>query len=56
MHAGHMNLKLDEAYVINAILNPNLEKTIEYKDAVMANPGLDMKGAKDMLNYIKSLK
>ncbi len=51
-----VQVKVDDAYVINAILNPDAEKTLEYKDAVMANPGLDEQGAKDMLDYIKSLK
>lgn len=51
-----VKVKVDDAYMINAILNPNAEKPIEYKDAVMANPGLDLQGAKDMLDYIKSLK
>lgn len=48
-------IKIDEAYLINAIVNPDSEKPIEFKNAVMANPGLNEKQAKEMVNYIKSL-
>jgi len=48
-------VKIDEAYLINAIVNPDSEKPIEFKNAVMANPGLNAKQAKEMVDYIKSL-
>ena len=47
---------VDEAYVLNAILNPDAEKPVEYKNAVMANPGLNKNQAQEMLDYIKTLK
>jgi len=51
-----VKVKVDEAYLLNAIINPDSEKTLEFKDAVMANPGLNEEQAKEMVDYIKSLK
>jgi cytochrome c2 len=51
-----VDVKVDEAYLLNAILNPNSEKPKAFKDAVMADPGLDKKQAQEMVEYIKSLK
>jgi len=50
-----VKVKVDEAYVVNAIINPDSEKTMEFKNAVMANPGLNEEQAKEMVEYIKGL-
>lgn len=51
-----VNVTVDEAYILNAIMNPMAEKPKEFKDAVMADPGLSKKQAQEMVDYIKSLK
>ena len=47
---------IDEDYVINAILHPNSEKLLKFKDMVMPPTGLTEREAKDMVKYLKTLK
>ncbi|MGJ8657528.1 MAG: c-type cytochrome [Akkermansiaceae bacterium] len=51
-----VKVTVDEAYMLNAIMNPMAEKPKKFKDAVMADPGLDKEQALEMIDYIKSLK
>ena len=47
---------VDRDYLINSILHPDAERTVEFKDAVMPPLGLSPKIAADMADYILKQK
>ena len=50
-----VEVTVDRDYLINAILNPNAEKTLPFKDAVMPPLGLSKEAAADIADYILNL-
>jgi len=50
-----VEVTVDEAYVLNAILNPESEKPKEFKDGAMPNLGLSEADAQELVDYIKTL-
>ena len=47
-----VDVTVDRDYIINSILNPESEKTVEFKDAMMAPLGLEEKEAAALADYI----
>ena len=51
-----VEVTVDRDYLINAILNPDSEKSLPFKDAVMPPLGLSREIAEEMADYILSLE
>ena len=51
-----ISVTVDRDYLINSILNPEGEKTMLFKDAVMPPLGLSREIAEDMADYVIGLK
>ena len=51
-----VEITVDRDYLINAIINPNSEKTLPFKDAAMAELGIKKNEAKAIVDYILTLK
>ena len=47
---------VDRDYIINAILNPESEKVVKYKDGIMAQLGISKEEAESLADYIIQLK
>lgn len=54
-NGSKVEVTVDRNYLINAILNPEAEKTIKFKDAVMPPLGLSRAIAEEMADYIIGL-
>ncbi|MDB4265255.1 hypothetical protein N9891_00745 [bacterium] len=55
-NGAEVEITVDRNYLINAILNPEAEKTVQFKDAVMPPLGLSRDVAAEMADFIIGLK
>ena len=46
---------VDREYIINAMMNPESEKTVAFKDVAMPPLGLSREAAEDMADYLLDL-
>jgi len=51
-----VEVTVDRNYIVNAIINPDSEKVVQYKDAVMAQMGIQKEEAEVLTDYILKLK